>query len=387
MTDFPSLRSSPLSRRALLQAGGALTAAACLPQESRSAEEPSSTFRPLTSYAEVLSLLEKRGRKYRVLGRAPDQSPIVAVKCGGDKLPAILISGGAHSTEHAGALATIEVIEQLKTDHTVWVVPARDPIGLSGYRHALSLGLGESPRLESVDELEEFLRRHGEVLVDADGTLLVLIGEYGYANRGLLHKFEKGAPFLEPLRGRRIWYASKRTDTPGSAPLERAYTLIVTPDGEILHLNRFHDTRWAPAEVRCLRNLMAEVRPALTFDLHEHDHGAFYWMSARKQRTEDDEIWERRMAAEAARAVAAGGSELAPDSYSPGSFFEKLERGVFWLDAGKRGEGLNLVDFAAKQYGPAFTIETGMQCPFEERVRQHLLVVKTAVGVFERRYA
>jgi len=28
-----------------------------------------------------------------------------------------------------------------------------------------------------------------------------------------------------------------------------------------------------------------------------------------------------------------------------------------------------------------------MQCPFEERVRQHLLVVQTAVGVFERRYA
>jgi hypothetical protein len=370
----------------LLQAGGALAAAGCLPPVLQAGEQASPKFRPLTSYADVLALLVKRGRKYRILGRAPDQSPIVAVKCGGGKLPAILISGGAHSTEHAGALATVEVIEHLKTDHTVWVVPARDPIGLSGYRHALSLGLGEAPELKSIDELEKFLRRRGEVLVDADGTLLVVIGEYGYANRGLLHRVEKGAPYIEPLRGRRIWYPSKRTDTPGSAPLERAYTLIVAPDGEILHLNRFHDTRWAPAEVRCLRNLMAEVRPALTFDLHEHDHGPFHWMSARKQRTEDDEIWERRMATEAARAVAAGGSELAPDSYSPGSFFEKLERGVFWLDAGKRGEGLNLVDFAAKQYGPGFTIETGMQCSFEERVQQQLLILQTAVGVFEQRY-
>jgi hypothetical protein len=216
---------------------------------------------------------------------------------------------------------------------------------------------------------------------------LVQTGQYGYANRGLLHKFEKGARFLEPLVGSRIWYASRRTDTPGSAPLERAYTLIVSPDGEILHLNRYHDTPWAPAEVRAVRNLMAEIKPALTFDLHEHDHGAYFWMSARKQRTEEDEIWERRMATEAARAVAAAGSELAPDSYSPGSFFERLERGVFWLDPGKRGEGLNLVDFASKRYGPGFTIETGMQCPFDERVRQHLRVVQTAVDVFERRYA
>jgi hypothetical protein len=156
---------------------------------------------------------------------------------------------------------------------------------------------------------------------------------------------------------------------------------------QILHLNRFHDTRWAPAEVQCVRGLMAEVQPGLTFDLHEHDHGPHFWMSARKQKTDEDEIWERRMATQAARAVAASGAELAAENYSPGTFFEKLERGVFWLDAGKRGEGLNLVDFAAAKYGCGFTIETGMQCPFAERVRQHLLVVQTAVSIFEQRFA
>lgn len=388
MPEFEPARSEDASRRAFLQASGALLGASLLvPAHARSEPAPSNIHKPFTNYSEVLATLKRRGREVRVLGSAPDQSPIVAVRCGGDKLPAILISGGAHSTEHAGAFATVEVIERLKTKHVVWVVPARDPIGLSGFRHALSLGLGKPVELETIEGLPDYLRKNGEVLVDADGTLLVMIGEYGYANKGLLHKFERSAPFLEPLRGRRIWFTSSRTDTPGSAPLERAYTLIVAPDGEILHLNRFHDTRWAPAEVRCLRNLMAEVSPALTFDLHEHDHGPFFWMSARKQRTEDDEIWERRMAGEAARVVKASGSELAPEKYSPGSFFEKLEPGVFWLDAQKRGEGLNLIDFAAKQYGPGFTIETGMQCPFEERVRQHLLVVQTAVDLFERRHA
>jgi hypothetical protein len=388
MPDFESSHPTEISRRALLQASGALLGAALLPPGQLHAEPAAATgHKPLANYSEVLATLKRRGREVRVLGCAPDQSPIVAVRCGGDKSPAIMISGGAHSTEHAGAFATVEVIERLKTKHVVWVVPARDPIGLSGFRHALSLGLGKPAQLETIDGLPDFLRKNGEVLVDADGTLLVMIGEYGYANKGLLHKFEKSAPFLEPLRGRRIWFTSSRNDTPGSAPLERAYTLIVAPDGEILHLNRFHDTRWAPAEVRCLRNLMAEVRPALTFDLHEHDHGPFFWMSARKQRTEDDEIWERRMAGEAARVVKASGSELAPEKYSPGSFFEKLEPGVFWLDAQKRGEGLNLIDFAASRYGPGFTIETGMQCPFDDRVRQHLLVVQTAVDLFEQRHA
>lgn len=378
--------ASQFNRRQLLQLGGATLAAACWPHLASGAAIDVSQVKPFASYRDVLARLKARGREWRVLGAAPDGSPIVAVRCGGEKLPAIFISGGAHSTEHAGATATVEVIEQLQTKHQVWVVPARDPIGLSGFRHALSLGLGQPPQLDSHEQLDDFLRQHGTILYDADGTLLVQIGEHGYANRGLLHKFDKGAKFLEPLFGRRIWYASRRTDTPGSAPLERAYTLIVTPDGEILHLNRFHDTAWAPAEVQCVRKLMAEIKPALTFDMHEHDHGAFYWMSARRQRTEEDEVWERRMAAESARAVSGLGSTLAPESYSPGSFFEKLEPGVFWLDASKRGEGLNLVDFAAKHYGPGFTIETGMQCPFEERVRQHLTVAQTAVNVFEQRY-
>lgn len=85
------------------------------------------------------------------------------------------------------------------------------------------------------------------------------------------------------------------------------------------------------------RRLMVEVQPGLTFDLHEHG-GDSFWMSARRQRTDDDEVWERRMANEAIRAVAASGTKLAPEDYSPGSFFQRLERGVYWLDAGKRGE-------------------------------------------------
>ncbi len=130
---------------------------------------------------------------------------------------------------------------------------------------------------------------------------------------------------------------------------------------------------------------MAEIQPRLTFDLHEYGDDDF-WMSARRQQTDEDEVWELRMAREAARAVAATGASFPNDDYSPGSFFDKLERGVFWLDPKQRGEGLNLVDFAARKYGPGFTIETGMRQNSANRLLMHKTVVKTAVKVFEDRY-
>ena len=71
----------------------------------------------------------------------------------------------------------------------------------------------------------------------------------------------------------------------------------------------------------------------------------------------------------------------------PGSFFKKLEPGVFWLNAQERGEGLNLVDFAARKYGPGFTIETGMRQKFDRRVRLQKTVVQAVVAEFEKRYA
>ncbi len=345
------------------------------------------TFTPQASYESLLKTIRSRGHQFQIIGAAPDRSPLALIKSGGNKKPAIVISAGAHATEHAGVIAAVELIDRLETEHQVWIVPTRDPVGLSGFRHALGLGLGQMPSIETVNDAERLMRDKGEILFDRDDTLIVRIGEYGYANRGLYRKIDKGAAFLEPLRGRRIYFPSRTEDMPGAGPLERAYTLIVTLDGEILHLNRFHDTAWAPAEVLAIRALLAQVQPGLTFDLHEHERGGFFWMSARRQRTEEDEIWERRMAREGIAAVTATGAELAAQTYSPGDFFERLERGVYWLDPSKRGEGLNFADFAAAKFGPSFTIESGMKGPFEQRVRQHLTIVQTAVKVFEQRWA
>ncbi len=340
---------------------------------------------PFARYGDVLETIKKRGHKLRVLGYAPDRSPLVVIQAGGPKKPAIFISAGSHATEHAGVAAAVELIDRLPTQHQLFVLPCRDPIGMNGYRYALSLGLGEEPVVGSVAEAEALLRQKGEVLHDADGTLLAIIGDYGYANRSLAGRFKKGDKVLEALKGRRLFYPSRSTDIPGTGPLERAYTQVVTPEGEVLHLNRFHDTAWAPSEVRCARRLMAEIQPGLCFDLHEYGGDAF-WFSARRQRSEEDERWELRMAGAAIKAVAASGAKLAPADYSPGLYFTRLERGAFWLDPQQRGEGLNLIDFAAARYGPGFTIETGMRQPFAHRVRLQMLTVQTAVKVFEERY-
>ena len=60
---------------------------------------------------------------------------------------------------------------------------------------------------------------------------------------------------------------------------------------------------------------------------------------------------------------------------------------MFWLDATKRGEGLNLMDYASRRHGMAFGTEMGMYGSFEQRVELALITVRTAVAVFEERYA
>ena len=337
-------------------------------------------------YEDLIERIECQGYESRVLGRAPDRAPIVCVRAGGDREPAIFISAGSHSTEHAGVSAAMELVDQLETEHQVYVIPSRDPMGLNGFAYVLGLSLGEEPDLGSLEEVEAILRERGEVLCEEGETLLVIIGEYGYSTHGLYGRLKGTEAFLEPLKGRRIFFPSRAQGVEGTAPCQRAYTLIVDPAGEVLHINRFHDTSWAPVESRCTRRLMAEIQPGLTLDLHEHGGGGF-WFSARHQRHEDDEKWEQRMADEMIRAVVQSGVEPMPAEYLPGSFFTRGERGVFWLDPQQRGEGLNLADFAASQYGPSFTIETGMQAAFQHRVGAAVLAAQTAVKVFEERHA
>jgi hypothetical protein len=363
------------------------------------------------NYTSLLKRLEELGRPVQVLGRCPDGSPIVAVRSGGKREPAIFITAGSHSTEHAGVSAAVELIEALQTEHKVYAIPARDPIGLNGYAYALGLGLGKVPEFSSFDEVEDLLRQGGEVCLDEEGMVVSLIGEYGYASNRpgpqkpcaqwagyqKLQKLARERPrVLEPLRGRRLYMTPGQQGVEGTGLFGRAYTLVISLEGEVLHLNRFHDTSWAPVEPRATRRLMAEIRPGISFDLHESQlMEDRYWLSARHQQEEEDETWEQKAAQEVIKAIVQAGATLARDEDVTGltrggsleqTWFRKTEQGVYWLDASIRGEGLNLMDYASRYYGLAFGTEMGMYGSFAHRVKLGMVTVQSAVRVFEERY-
>ena len=143
--------------------------------------EPEPEPEPFRSHSDMLGRLLQRGHKPRVLGHTPDHEPLVVIEGGGDKLPPILISAGAHSTEQAGVSAAVELADELQTEHRVYILPCRDPMGMNGFNHVLSLGLGGVlPELSTVDEAAALLREKGEVLWDKGGRLLALLGDHAY---------------------------------------------------------------------------------------------------------------------------------------------------------------------------------------------------------------
>ena len=75
--------------------------------------------------------------------------------------------------------AAVDLLESLDTEHQVYVLPTRDPIGMNGYAYALGLGLGETPEFSSFDEVEDILRREGEVAYDGDGSWMLPYGARG----------------------------------------------------------------------------------------------------------------------------------------------------------------------------------------------------------------
>jgi len=385
---------------------------------------------PYDTYADLLDAVEETGAPYRVLDRAPGGRPIVGVEAGGEREPAVLVTAGAHATEHAGVVAAVELIEALDTDHQVYVVPSRDPVGLDGYASALELSLGERVDLDGPGDVEPLLRSAGEVVHEDDEGrfVLALVGDHGYASgtdefgsasilSALKEVWGNDPGALEPLGGVDPGVARRGVDPPSlerlegagvdaAEGLERAYTLVVDTDGLPLHLNRFFTTEWAPPESRAVRALADEVEPGLTFDNHETSgHDDRYHVSLRPQRTDVLQEREREVGLAVTEAVAASGTPLATDDDVLGPtgtvayadeqpeepFYSRAGDGGYWVDPNvtdppRHGEGLNATDYAAEHYGLAYTNESGMYAPFERRVDAQVTAVRRAVEAFEQFY-
>lgn len=373
------------------------------------------------TYSELLKDVEQSAKTVRTLGYAPGGNPIVAAETGGEKGPAILVMAGAHSTEHAGVCAAVDLIEELETDHQVYVIPTRDPVGLNGFDYALNLALDSDLSVETCEEAKSVLETEGEVIFEDGALLIALIGDYGFAvddlddggGASILQQFkrytETNPEVLEKLAGRRIFTAAGYDDVEAAAPFERTYTLVISPDGMPLHLNRFFTDDWAPVETRCVRRLMSEIEPGLTFDNHETSaQEDRYYIQLRPQGSPESNRQAEQIARIIASTVEERGIELATDEdvledqggtvgnadedeWPEGGFYSRSAAGSYWFDPNltsppRLGEGLNGPDFAGEKYGLAYTLEPGMFGSLKDRIEAAVTSVKTGVREFEKLY-
>lgn len=352
---------------------------------------------PYQSNEQLVEDVVQRADDHRILARGPGGRPVVEARAGGDDGPPIMLTAGAHATEQAGVVAAVELLDRLETDRAVHVIPTRDPIGVDGYATALEETLGTAPSFSDYDELAALLRSEGRVIVDDDGVVVGLIGDYGFAatrppeGESSSHYLSdvlsdlEGTDRMAPLRGRRVFLVPGHPDVEGTNHFERLYTRVVTPDGENLHLNRFIGSPWAPPESAAVRELADSIEPGLFVDLHEYA-GDGYWVSVRPKADET----ARRRELDVGRAMIervgdAGGYRLPLAEFMDDQpdHFSEVAQGLWDLDYRVRGEGFNATDYVAEHYGLAFTNETGMYRPFEERVEMAVRSVRRAVEAFD----
>jgi len=380
-------------------------------------------MRPVATNADLLNAIERRGHDYRVLGRAPGGEPLVSVRAGGDREPGIVLSAGSHATEHAGVCAAVELLDRLDTDRRLEVFPTRDPVGLGGYAAALGTALGDPPAVDSFEAVEELLHEEGHVVHDRNGLTIALVGDVGFLVRtppeltlppeghavgeSYLERLAVEDPgALDPLLGRRIYLPAGLPDVEGTGELDRAYTEVVTPDGRVRHLNRFHDAAWAPVEPRCLRRLLASADPGLFVDLHESaSNRERFHVTLRRTGEAASERRSERIGRAAAQAAEDAGGTLATwadkfgDTPVDEHHYTPVDDGVFWLEHAERNErseerererplyqpsGLNSSDFVAEEHGLGFGMDTGTYAPFDDRVEQAVAAVRAMVDAFEQ---
>src|SRR6266852_337373 len=131
---------------------------------------------PLPRSASVHDALRASGKPVRRLGSAFGGEEILCVETGGESLPPILITAGAHTPEAAGVVAALRLLDELETDRKTYVVPLRDPFGFHDVDHCLSTLLGQPTAVASYDEVVALLRTSGAHLSERDGLAVGLLG-------------------------------------------------------------------------------------------------------------------------------------------------------------------------------------------------------------------
>ena len=320
----------------------------------------------------VFEKLRQSGNPLQEWGRAVDGSPMLAARTGGSKGPAIFITAGSHCTETAGVHSALNLLEMLETEHEVHVLPLRDPFGFAGVNHCLSFAARQSIQVNSHLQALEILQRQARLLWSEGELCLFLLGEIGFlwhslrlpsesrfiAMHSRMLKLATEEPgVFEPLRGKRVMLLNAMPDVEGTGEIGRCWHAAVSATGEWLHLNRFFGRADAPGEVAAVDQILQSLRPGLTLDLHE-GNGSGFWMPVERNEKYQELLFEMTHAffnyIEAkgypvtdyenwAATDETLGKNYTPDWLVP----EPRLRGMFWVKGQLRGEGYNLMDYAA----------------------------------------
>jgi hypothetical protein len=357
---------------------------------------------PAADTADVLGRARELGLPEEVIGHAPDGTPIVAFRSGGDRQPAIVVSAGAHGDEPSGPLGALALLSELDTDRTVYTVPVRDPLGWNGYRRALGFALGRPVELPDHDAAEALLRSQGRVLLDEAGILIVEIGGLGFAFKrpapdtigpreiwnGLGVLLAERPELIGPLLGLRLILPSNLAGIEGCSHFDRAYTVLVTPSGLPGNLNRFFGGWMQPPEVAGVQRLFERVGAGLVLDLHEGQGSDFYLFVSG---TFGDEA--RHLAETMIAAVAADGHDITTLERLAARLTPEIVAslrsegpGILRGDLGGGDAGDSFSSFASRT-AIGFTTETGRWTSLATRVQQQVVAVQATVAAFAQRPA
>lgn len=345
----------------------------------------------------LLQHLEKTGLQIRSMGSVLGDYQVLAVEGGGDLEPPILITAGAHADELGGVYAALKLIERVKTEHKLVVLPVRDPFGFEGFRANLQYAVGAETQIDKSADVYMLLEQEGKILFRAESYCIAEIGEFIFA-------YDTGEDFPTSSVGRRLddlvksdealkksLASAQRIIAPWNLPMPRygdpyqqaARGMIATEDGFIGNYNRFFDQKDPPPEVSYARDLVDELKPGLVLDLHEGYGRGFYVYKPKASQNELDEDIVSAMG----RAVHAhGGQTATPEELQPywgdqlGSDRQFFGNGVFYSGTST----LSSFGDYCQQFTHAFTLETGGLNPVSWRADLHVWASLAAINVWEK---
>ncbi len=355
------------------------------------------------TYQQLLDEISSAGHPYQVLGKTTLGKELVCVEMGRRKEPPIVITAGSHATEWAGPLAALRLVSSLESEHKIYLLPCRDPLGMEGFAACMRQEIGVRISLQRVGDPLSLIEKHGKVVHNEGGVILATIGQFGalvvdeskirrfFVEQHLLPEMISTRPeLIEKLAGKYLfflesWGDGKCWGWDGDPFDHPAKVMYVSENGAVGNLNRFFNRDDAPIEVTCFRDLLDRVKPGLILDLHEGFGSKFYLIVP----SSDDPLQDR-IARAMTKSIRDRGFELSTfDELAPfwgprlTAGFHDLGDGIY---SGEHMIGAMSLGGYGRRYGPTVTTEAGMEAPVEQRINLIEWSVMAAINTYEAHY-